>query len=159
MKGIEFLPEKLNLKTVVSGTIAGNEGMANKKEIQLLNSVADNEIIFADKNMIDTILRNLISNAIKFTSKNGKVIVSTEKPKDNDFIEISVSDSGVGIPENKIDNLFRIDKNISSIGTDNEEGTGLGLILCKEFVEKHGGKICVESEIGKGSEFIISLPS
>ena len=155
---IQFSPKSLNLKTILSDVIDENKGPAERKEIQLLNSVADNKMVFVDKNMIYSVLRNLISNAIKFTQKNGKVIVSSKMQKDKNFIEISVKDTGVGIPEVLINDLFRIDKNTSTIGTENEKGTGLGLILCKEFIEKHGGKIRVESIMTEGSNFIFTLP-
>jgi signal transduction histidine kinase len=107
--------------------------------------------------MIKTILRNLISNAIKFTHKNGKVEVKAMII--NNQVEISVSDSGIGMTKETIAKLFRIDANLSTPGTENEKGTGLGLFLCKEFIEKHGGKIWAESESGKGSVFKLVLPS
>ncbi|MEA3505814.1 MAG: ATP-binding protein, partial [Bacteroidota bacterium] len=125
---------------------------------QLLETVSENNMIFADKNMIATVFRNLISNAIKFTSKNGTIIIASKKQTDSNFLEISVTDTGVGIPQDKIDDLFRIDKNTSTQGTENEKGTGLGLILCKEFVKKNSGKIWVESEVDIGSKFIFTLP-
>jgi signal transduction histidine kinase len=110
----------------------------------------------ADKNMIKTIVRNLISNAIKFTRRNGKVEVKALIY--NRHVEISVSDSGIGMTKESIAKLFRLDGNPSTRGTENEKGTGLGLFLCKEFIEKHGGKIWVESEPGKGSVFRFNLP-
>jgi signal transduction histidine kinase len=112
--------------------------------------------IMADKNMIKTILRNLISNAIKFTHKNGRVEVMAAV--DTKEVEISVQDNGIGMSKETMAKLFRLDGNLSTRGTENEKGTGLGLFLCKEFVEKHGGKIWVESEQGKGSIFKIVLP-
>jgi signal transduction histidine kinase len=130
--------------------------MATGKNIELKSSVTDNLTIIADKNMIKTILRNLISNAIKFTHKNGKVEVKAIIV--NKQVEISVSDSGIGMTKETMAKLFRIDANLSTCGTENEKGTGLGLFLCKEFIEKHGGKICVESESGKGSIFKFFLP-
>jgi len=105
--------------------------------------------------MINTVLRNLISNAIKFTHPGGKIIVSAEEIQNE--IKVSVSDNGVGIPKNSIEKLFRIDENYSTPGTQKEKGTGLGLILCKDFIEKHGGKIWVESDEGKGSTFSFTL--
>ncbi|MBE0646735.1 MAG: ATP-binding protein, partial [Bacteroidales bacterium] len=112
--------------------------------------------VLADRDMILTVLRNLISNAVKFTSFGGKIhIIVTPN---HDFCEISVRDSGIGISKEDIDKLFRIDSKFSTRGTADEKGTGLGLILCKEFVEKHGGKIWVESELGKGSTFRFTLP-
>jgi len=106
--------------------------------------------------MIGTVLRNLISNAIKFTNSGGTIVISAEQKPDE--LLVTVSDNGVGIKNDTIEKLFRIDENNSTAGTQNEEGTGLGLILCKEFVEKHGGKIWVESEVGKGSKFYFTIP-
>ena len=106
--------------------------------------------------MISTVFRNLISNAIKFSNPEGKITISAEKMT-NEF-RISVSDNGIGIEKNTIEKLFRIDQNNSTKGTQNELGTGLGLILCKEFIEQHGGKIWVESEVGKGSKFSFTIP-
>jgi len=101
-------------------------------------------------------LRNLISNAIKFTNSNGKINVTALQ--NYNFIEITVSDNGVGMNEETRNKLFSLEKNETTIGTANEKGSGLGLVLCKEFVEKHGGKIWVESEEGKGSDFKFTLP-
>ncbi len=155
---IKYSPEKLNLKILLFETLFDLQGQADKKNINVLDDISENELVFADKNMLATVLRNLISNAIKFTNNGGNIIISSKKQTDSNFVEISVEDTGVGIPKDTIDRLFRIDKNTSTQGTENEAGTGLGLILCKEFVEKHGGKIWAESEIGKGSEFIFSIP-
>ncbi len=106
--------------------------------------------------MTKAIIRNLISNAIKFTNPEGKVAISTAKKKD--MMQVTVTDNGTGISKENISRLFRIDDPFKAAGTENEQGTGLGLILCKEFVEKNGGKIWVESEIGVGSKFIFTLP-
>jgi signal transduction histidine kinase len=125
--------------------------MALGKSIELKSLLDNRLIITADKNMIKTIIRNLISNAIKFTRKNGKVSVSASVI--NSYVEISVTDSGIGMTKETMSKLFRLDGNLSTRGTENEKGTGLGLFLCKEFVEKHGGRIWVESEYGKGSTF------
>jgi signal transduction histidine kinase len=103
------------------------------------------------------VLRNLISNAIKFTHSGGQVTISSLEV--NGFVEIRVSDNGIGIADNEIEKLFRIDVKVSNRGTANERGTGLGLILCKEFVERSGGKIWVESQLEKGSNFIFTLPT
>ncbi len=155
---INYSPEKLELKIVLFETMFGLQAQANNKEVEIINNIYENETIFADKNMITTVLRNLISNAIKFTNKKGTVTISAKKQTDNNFIEISISDTGIGIPKERIGDLFRIDKNKSTQGTENETGTGLGLILCKEFAEKHAGKIWVESEEEKGSSFIFTIP-
>jgi len=105
--------------------------------------------------MISTILRNLISNAIKFTNQGGEIAISAEKTAKEIFI--SVSDNGMGIAPERLEKLFSIGKSDSTLGTNKEKGTGLGLILCKEFVESHGGKIWVESKQGKGSTFYVTL--
>jgi len=130
---------------------------AARKKITLVNLVEKQIKVNADKFMIDTVLRNLISNSIKFTPQGGNIKINAED-LGNDNITISISDSGVGIKEEIIDKLFKIDSHITTRGTEKEKGTGLGLILCKEFVEKHNGKIWVESKIEQGSEFKFTLP-
>lgn len=153
---IKFSPEKLNLKTLLLGILDGLQQLAYRKNIQILETFFVEAVCFADKNMIATIFRNLISNAIKFTNRNGTITIAAEK--ENGFLEISVTDTGVGIPKERIDDIFCINKNISTKGTVGEKGSGLGLILCKDFVERHGGKIRVKSEIGKGTSFIFTIP-
>ncbi len=156
---IEFVQEEIEIKLVIKESILLCQAAAENKNIELIESAEDGLMVFADKNMLHTVLRNLISNAIKFTENKGTLIVSAKESKQEGFIEISVSDTGVGIPEDIIDDLFLMDKDVSTPGTENEKGTGLGLILCKEFVEKQGGKIWVESEVGVGSQFIFTLPA
>jgi signal transduction histidine kinase len=153
---ISFNPVPINLGELFNEEFSMLNEMAIKKNIELINSFNDNLTIIADKNMIKTILRNLISNAIKFTHKNGKVEVKAMT--ENQHVEISVSDSGIGMTQEIIAKLFRIDSNLSTRGTENEKGTGLGLFLCREFVEKHGGRIWAESEVGTGSTFKFILP-
>jgi signal transduction histidine kinase/ligand-binding sensor domain-containing protein len=153
---ILFNPISIKLCELFDEDISILNDMATGKNIEIKSSIPDNLTIIADKNMIKTILRNLISNAIKFTHKNGKVEVKALIDKKQ--VEISVSDSGIGMTKETMAKLFRIDANLSTRGTENERGTGLGLFLCKEFVEKHGGKIWVESESGKGSTFKFILP-
>ena len=148
---IKYLPEELHVIIVLVKIIQQLQTQADKKYISVSDLISENDIIFADEDMVATVLRNLISNAIKFTNNNGKIDITSKKQTDSNFLEISVADTGVGIPKDKIDDLFCIDKDISTKGTENETGTGLGLILCKEFVEKLGGNIWVESELGKGS--------
>ncbi|SDX86773.1 PAS domain S-box-containing protein [Lutibacter oricola] len=153
---IYFNPEKLTLSTIIKEVLTLSDSFAQKKDIVLNYHESERIIVFADLNMILTILRNLISNAIKFTNSHGKVNVyalTVDK-----FIEISVSDNGIGIDDETQKKLFCLASNISSHGTANEKGTGIGLILCKDFVEKHGGKIWVESKLGKGSTFKFKLP-
>ncbi|OYT17747.1 MAG: hypothetical protein B7C24_01090 [Bacteroidetes bacterium 4572_77] len=158
LEGITFLPEKYHLKILLFETKLDLQEVANNKNIQVLDRVSEDELIYADRNMITTVLRNLISNAIKFSSNGGNIIISSKKQANSDFVEISVDDTGVGIPKNIIEVLFRIDNNISTLGTEREQGTGLGLLLCKEFVEKHGGEIWVKSEEGVGSTFYFTVP-
>ena len=153
---IVYEPTSMNLFIVVEGIFALLNGKAMGKNILMENKIDPSTLINADKNMLSTILRNLISNAIKFTPQEGKICVSASENKE--YIEVSVTDTGVGIEEKYIPLLFRIDSKYSTPGTNNETGTGLGLILCREFVEKHKGKIWVESEINKGSRFIFTLP-
>ena len=129
---------------------------AQQKSICIIKQLPGNLQIFADKGMTGTILRNLISNAIKFTNPEGEIVISAvQKPKE---IIVSVADNGVGIKEENINNLFRIDYCYSKLGTNMEKGTGLGLLICKEFVEMHGGKIWAERNKAGGSTFRFSLP-
>lgn len=152
---IEFNPQKLELLQIVDKNFLLLKAAAEKKQIILLRGIPPELYVNADEEMLNTVLRNLLTNAIKFTNKAGVVSVNAFT-KDN-FVEVSVVDSGVGMDQNTIENLFRLDAARSTNGTDNEAGTGLGLILCKEFVEKHGAKIWVESELGKGSLFKFTL--
>jgi signal transduction histidine kinase len=151
-----FDPVTVNVSRLFSEEILVLKEIAISKNITLKSSIPDNLTIMADENMIKTILRNLISNAIKFTNKNGSVITGASVTDNN--VEISVCDNGIGMTKETIAKLFRLDANLSTRGTENEKGTGLGLILCKEFVEKHGGKIWAESIPGNGSTFKFILP-
>ncbi len=160
----DFNLQKLNLNTMVSKNITTITDRAKQKGISLINQVKDSINVSADEKMIDTVLRNLLSNAVKFTRKDGIINVNAI-PIENGMIEISVRDTGIGISKNDVDRLFRVGEKVSSKGTDNELSTGLGLLLCKEFVEKHGGKIWVESEKENlpahktgGSTFYFTLP-
>jgi signal transduction histidine kinase len=110
--------------------------------------------------MVNTVIRNLVSNALKFTFRNGIVEIGLSDPERMKSKEICIyiKDNGIGMDENMISKLFKIDQNVSRLGTEKEPSTGLGLLLCKEFVEKHGGKIWVESEEGKGSTFFFTIP-
>ncbi len=154
---IKYLPEELHLKILLFETMFDLQGQADKKNIKVLDDILENELIYVDKNMIATVLRNLISNAIKYTHTNGEVKISLEK--DDHSVIISVTDTGVGISKEEQQKIFDISEKSSTKGTENETGTGLGLILCKEFVEKHNGKIWVESEKGKGSVFLFRIPN
>jgi signal transduction histidine kinase len=155
---IEFLPEKLDLRSIVKDVITTTEESAKSKEISLFNNITLNEFVYVDENIIRTVLRNLIFNSIKFTHRNGKITVSSSNKNDNGFMKVIISDTGIGMDKDQIDDLFRIEKSMSKNGTEDEKGTGLGLIICKEFVEKQGGKIYAESTVGKGSSFIFTIP-
>jgi len=152
---IDFKPEKLNLKDIIVDTINLVRPQASAKGIIIESEISNDVYLSADRNMISTIMRNLLSNAIKFTPRNGRVSIDVKLLTIG--VEIAVSDTGVGIPEKDIDRIFKVEEKISTAGTEKEKGTGLGLVLCREFIEKHGGKIWAESEVGKGSSFIFTL--
>lgn len=148
--------EKQSFSSIIQEVFELSNFRAINKGI-ILNFLDPEEIIIhGDLNMIKTILRNLISNAIKYTHPKGKINVYALK--NDKFVEITVSDNGMGMSEEDQNKLFKLETNESTVGTANEKGSGLGLILCKEFVEKHGGKIWVESRLGKGSAFKFTLP-
>jgi PAS domain S-box-containing protein len=149
---IPFNPTSIHLRTLVDESIAMITDSARNKKIEIVLDIPDDLVVYADMNMIQTVIRNLVSNAVKFTSKTGKVNVSAQTIFEKK-IEISVQDTGIGMSKIMIDNLFRIDVQTNRKGTEGEPSTGLGLLLCKEFIEKHGGKIWAESEEGKGSTF------
>ena len=154
---IEFNPESIELKGLIYSVIDLMKGTAEAKNIEIAVTMPKNELtINADRQMLDTILRNLIGNALKFTHRGGKVQVIAEA-KDG-YVIIKIIDNGVGMASGVKDNIFRIDANFTSPGTNNEIGTGLGLILVKEFIEKHGGQISVDSIVGEGSTFYFTLP-
>ena len=152
---IEFKPNRISLPDSVSENIELLLLAAQKKQIELTADIDSGIFVMAYEDMINSILRNLITNAIKFTLKGGMESVSDEI-KEN-LVEINVKDTGVGMDENTRKKLFRLDETQTTAGTDNEAGTGLGLVLCKEFVERHGGQIRVESEPGNGSKFVFTL--
>jgi signal transduction histidine kinase len=154
---ISFRPVRNSLFSIVDNNINLLKTKAQEKSIKLVNNIPQELSLVCDTHMIDSVIRNLLSNSLKFTPDNGIVMVSSNRYPD--FIEVIVADSGVGMTSHDIDRLFRIDiKHKSKQGTVGERGTGLGLILCKEFVEKHNGKIWVESVPGKGSQFKFLLP-
>lgn len=154
---ISYKPEKLDLLDLAMNTIELFDENASQKNISIRCDIKKGDQVLADHNMTETIFRNLISNAVKFTHPGGAVtITACDKDK---FIEIVISDNGIGISEEQQQQLFRIrDNKTSNIGTKGEKGTGLGLVLCKEFVEKHGGNIRAEKNPGQGSKFIFTLP-
>ena len=151
-----FNPVKINLYELLREEIENITTSARQKQITLNYSIAHDLNITADLQMAKTIIRNLISNAIKYTNTGGEIAMSAIEG--NEFVEISIKDNGIGISPEIQKNLFKIEAFHSTSGTNNEKGSGLGLVLCKEFVELHGGKILLESEPGKGSEFKFTLP-
>ena len=151
-----YKPKKIVLSSIIEETVKNSNATAKIKNISINQIQTDKIAVNADENMLKTILRNLISNAIKFTKPEGCITISAI-PK-HTYVEISVSDNGVGINNKTLKKLFDISENTTSKGTKKEKGSGLGLILCKEFVEKHKGDIWVESKIGKGSVFKFTLP-
>lgn len=153
---INFEPKEFDLYELSKNNAQLFDDRAMEKNISIEPKIKENTLIKADYNMINTVMRNLVSNAVKFTQPGGKVRIYSER--ENGKYSIFVSDNGVGIDNNDIDKLFRIDESHSTLGTDNEEGTGLGLILCKEFVDKHHGDIEIKSELGVGTTFIVTLP-
>lgn len=152
-----FHPVSLVLKTIANEVIELMIEKANSKMIAIINYIPENIIVSADKNMLETILRNLMSNALKFTSQNGKIELKAIERKNE--IEISIADNGIGIDDNDVDKIFKVGASYTKRGTQNEKGTGLGLLLCKEFVEKHNGRIWVESQINVGSVFRFTIKS
>jgi signal transduction histidine kinase len=153
---ISYEPVKMSLITIAEETIQLLDGDANRKSISFQQQIGPDVVIFADENMVKAIFRNLISNAIKFTNPKGNILLKSDS--NDPFVEITIADNGIGISQENLKNLFRTDMTLSTRGTAKESGTGLGLLLCKEFVEKHNGKIWVESEVGKGSNFKFTLP-
>lgn len=153
---ISFNPQMINIQALIQETLLDIEVYASNKKISLHSKVDNDILLVADKNMLNTILRNLLNNAVKFTHEGGEVFIIAEK--DNHTFKLTIKDTGTGIPKKDIVKLFRIDVKYTNPGTARETGTGLGLLLCKEFVEKHGGKIWVESILNKGSEFIVTIP-
>ncbi|MEN9907743.1 MAG: hypothetical protein RLZZ540_884 [Bacteroidota bacterium] len=153
---LEFSPKELEISSIIDKTINLLANVAKTKNITIRAEVEDKQYVFADKNMLETIFRNLISNAVKFTETNGEVLLSIKR--ENKQIVFSVQDNGIGIAPEKITNLFAVNSRSTTSGTNDEIGTGLGLMLCKDFIEKHGGKIWVKSQVGKGSVFMFSIP-
>lgn len=153
---MEFKPREMSLFELASENIKLFEESATQKSIQLSLEVNPAEKVFADKAMMSTVLRNLIGNAIKFTHPKGSVKIASKKEIDK--IIIAVSDTGIGMSPELVKNLYRLDKDTGRPGTCGESSTGLGLVICKEFVEKHGGQIWAESREGSGSNLYFTLP-
>ncbi len=157
MNTLEFSIKSANLKTLIQNSIGIIDEKASEKNIKI-NTQVDNIKIDINEASIKTVIRNLLSNSIKFSHKNSQIEINSKIIQDNNTIEISIKDNGVGIPKENIDKLFKIETSFSTYGTEKEKGTGLGLILCRELVEKNGGAIWVESEEDSGSTFFFTLP-
>jgi signal transduction histidine kinase len=153
---IEFTPQKISLIEVINESLAVVSEMALKKGITISTNVADETMVFADRHMLETIIRNLISNSIKFSFTDSKIEINSHIGNDNS-VKIFVTDNGIGMPEGIKNKLFMLNEKTNRKGTQGEASSGLGLILIKEFVEKHNGTISVESEEGKGSTFTFTL--
>jgi PAS domain S-box-containing protein len=153
---LDFNPENLDIVGLIKAIAQLLNDTAQQKSITIYTEMPERTRVFVDKDMMASVLRNLISNAIKFTNTGGEIVISVNQSSAK--LIVTVSDNGVGIRADAMDKLFIIEKNYSTIGTNDEKGTGLGLILCKEFIEKHGGNIWAESELGKGSKFHFSIP-
>jgi signal transduction histidine kinase len=150
-------PESFDMSVLAEQNIPLHEQRAREKGIDLINHLEGRNFpVYADYQMITTVLRNLLSNAIKFTGNGGSV--SLDAVEGDGFWEFQVSDTGMGIPEERLDKLFKLGESYSAPGTDEETGTGLGLVLCKEFVDKNGGTIYAFNKKGSGSTFSFTLP-
>lgn len=151
-----FQPELIDFGEILNEETENIQLFTSQKQININSLVLPNEKVFADKNMVKSILRNLLTNAIKYSHKHGDIEISTIK--NNKFLEVSIKDYGVGMKNEIANTLFSARNHISNRGTGNEPGTGFGLMLCKEFIDIHKGKIWIISKLGEGSEFKFTLP-
>lgn len=156
---IKFEPEKTNLSEIIKKAVNSLSGAAMQKSIKIYNHVTDDIYLFVDKNLISQVFYNLISNAIKFTMENGRIEISCSPNSNYTYYNFSVKDNGIGIKPEDLAKLFSVDSKFTTEGTSGEKGSGLGLSLVKEIIEKHNGNIWVESQYRKGSNFQFSLPS
>ncbi len=154
---INYSPQNCSFSNILKPSIEIVTQIANQKNIEIINSAHDSILVYVDEKMINSVLRNLLSNAVKFTPKGGKVVVSS-RLLNNATVEISVADSGIGMSGALLNKLFIIGEKVGREGTDGEKSSGLGLLLCKEFIEQNGGNIRVESQQHKGSTFSFTLP-
>ncbi len=154
---IEYQPETLELHQLVEKTFQLLSDVAANKNIHLSHTIPPDTLVYADENMLEAVIRNLTSNALKFTPSGGQVTIST-RPAGPAYLEISVADTGVGIEPEDLDKLFQVSTIHSTKGTDKEQGTGLGLIICQEMVEKNAGRIWIESEVGQGTTVKFTIP-
>jgi len=154
---IPYEPKLLELSDVVNESLTLLGESPKNKQIEIISLIPDKLKVFADFQILQTIIRNLVSNAVKFTPRRGKITLSALSTTDNK-VEISIRDTGIGICSEIINHLFHLDVNSGRKGTEGEASAGLGLIICKEFIEKHRGKLWVESEVGIGSTFRFTIP-
>ncbi|MCZ7610146.1 MAG: PAS domain-containing sensor histidine kinase [Ignavibacterium sp.] len=154
---MEFHPVQMNAFNTAENSISLLASNAEQKNIKIINELDKDTYIYADENMMQSVFNNLLTNAIKFTNRNGEINITSDKCED--MICFSVKDNGVGMDAKQKTLLFEMNKSFTTPGTTNEKGSGLGMILCKDFIEKHGGKIWVESSVGNGSEFFFTVPA
>lgn len=154
--GISYNPERTPLSALMQDGYEVQLGLAEQKGIKLEMHILEEAYVYADQNMISTVVRNLLSNAIKFTKSEGTVVMTLKR--EEKWAVIGIKDSGIGISKENLAKLFKVSENFKTFGTNNEEGTGLGLILCKEFILKNEGEITIQSEMGVGTEFFVKLP-
>lgn len=152
----QFKPKEVSINKIIDSTIFLLNATAVNKNIKFILKIEDDLHVFGDKNMLKTIFRNLTSNALKFSYPDSRIVISAERL--NEQIKCMIKDQGVGIPKENIDKLFENTEHVTTFGTQNEKGSGLGLMLCKNFIDKHNGSIWVESSQGKGSSFFFTLP-
>ncbi|MBF0227000.1 MAG: hybrid sensor histidine kinase/response regulator [Desulfobacterales bacterium] len=155
---IQYVPDNWDIKDLVMEVCVLFTERASQKEIILSNLIEEKFFVYADRSMVYTVFRNLVSNALKFTDKLGVISIYLEEFRNKNFVRIDIGDTGTGISKENLQKLFRLDEKVRGRGTDNEQGTGLGLILCKELVERNKGEIWANSEVGKGSVFSFTLP-
>ena len=153
---MSFCPERLNLATSVNDTIDSFVLFALQKDIIIKNKILQDLMIFADRNMLETILRNLVSNALKSTKFGGEITINALSIVES--LTLNIKDDGEGMEKQELDNLFKLETPFTSLGTQNEKGTGLGLVICREFANRHGGKIWAETRKNEGSTFYVLFP-
>ncbi len=152
----ECIPEIFDVSSVTESSLKLLEDQANKKNIMVKTKFNKKALVYTDKNIFDAVMQNLFINAVKFSHNGG--VIKIESENIDDFIQISISDNGIGMSNKAAKNLFKLEKIESTLGTENEKGTGLGLLICKDLIERQGGKINVESNSGKGSKFMFTVP-
>lgn len=153
---IAFEPEELNLHYTVDEALSEVKGQAQKKHIMLINRTSTSDTIWADAQMLQTIIRNITVNSVKYTNEGGLITVAAEQSPEG--IDVIIEDNGIGMNQETVDKLLVVSRNRSTAGTAGEQGSGMGLLICKEFISRHHGKIKIESEVGKGTKFIITFP-